>query len=84
MYIGGGGLAPNSTHDADQANAWFGESVASAGDVNGDGYSDVIIGLIHDGLIAEGGICVPWRAAGLHYPTVRCDQLAYFGKQPAM
>lgn len=37
--------SPNSTpDDANQANALFGESVASAGDVNGDGYSDVVIG----------------------------------------
>ena len=29
-----------------QANAWFGCSVASAGDVNGDGYGDVIVGAL--------------------------------------
>jgi Secretion system C-terminal sorting domain/FG-GAP repeat/FG-GAP-like repeat len=34
----------NTPDDADQAGAQFGECVASAGDLNGDGYSDVIIG----------------------------------------
>ena len=42
--IGGPGPTANWSAESNQANALFGGSVASAGDVNGDGYADVIVG----------------------------------------
>ena len=36
--------SPNWTAESNQAYAAFGWSVSTAGDVNGDGYSDVIVG----------------------------------------
>jgi len=45
-YGSGSGLAalPAWTKESDQVSAAYGSAVASAGDVNGDGYSDVIVG----------------------------------------
>src|SRR5512136_164733 len=37
-------LSPSWTAGGDQSYAYLGYSVGTAGDVNGDGYSDVIIG----------------------------------------
>jgi len=47
VYLGsaaGLAIAPGWTAESDQAGAAFGQAVAGAGDVNGDGYSDVIVG----------------------------------------
>src|SRR5438093_5170497 len=41
------GTTPNWTAESKQASSFFGYSVATAGDVNGDGYSDVIVGAVY-------------------------------------
>jgi hypothetical protein len=58
---------PNWTAESNQANAFFGVSVASAGDVNGDGYSDVIVGAFgfSNGQTFEGAAFVYYGNGGI-------------------
>ncbi len=52
--------------ESDQGGAWFGCSVSTAGDVNGDGYSDVIVGAYQydNGQTDEGRAFVYHGSAG--------------------
>jgi hypothetical protein len=62
------GLAPAWTAEPDQTSASFGSATATAGDVNGDGYSDVIIGAFrYDLAEIDGGAAFVYHgsAAGL-------------------
>ncbi len=59
---------PSWTAESNQAGAWFGSSVGTAGDVNGDGYADVIVAadLFANGEVSEGRAFVyHGSAAGL-------------------
>ena len=70
VYDGSGtGLSTTAawTAESNQANANFGGSVATAGDINGDGYSDVIVGAASYGPTDEEGRAFAYlgSAAGL-------------------
>jgi hypothetical protein len=79
-------LTPSWTAESNQASAYFGFSVGTAGDVNGDGYADVIVGApYHDnGQSNEGRAYVyPGSISGLAAAsswTAESDQAsAYLG-----
>jgi hypothetical protein len=73
VYLGdamGLGAGPRWTAESSQALALFGSSVAGAGDVNGDGFSDIAVGAPGgpgggQGVIFLGGDGRPGRALGL-------------------
>lgn len=51
---------PVATMESNQADGWFGTAVASAGDVNGDGFSDAVVGALaySNGQPSEGALFV--------------------------
>jgi hypothetical protein len=57
---------PDWTAEGDQFSAWFGWSVGTAGDVNGDGYADIIVGAnqVDDGQTGEGRAFVYYGNGG--------------------
>jgi hypothetical protein len=59
--------------DSDQQDAQFGYSVSTAGDVNGDGYSDVIVGApaYNNGPAYEGRVFVYYGSSGGLSATAR-------------
>jgi hypothetical protein len=72
------------TADSDQATASFGTSVASAGDVNGDGYGDVIVGapFFDNGQTDEGRAFVYFgSASGLSTAATWTDESEQAGAQ---
>ncbi len=74
VYMGGTAAfspTPDALLEGDQASASFGNSVAGAGDVNGDGFADVIVGAqqYDNGQIDEGAAFIYYGGGGAFDPT---------------
>jgi len=86
VYYGSGtGPSPNPdwTAESDQANAYFGVSVGTAGDVNGDGFDDVIVGAYYyDNSHTDEGAAFVYYGSGTG-PSPNPDWTAYGNKPGA-
>jgi len=74
VYFGGaGGFNPSADArlESNQVDAWLGFSVAGAGDVNGDGFADVIVGAYRydNGQTDEGAAFIYFGGAGVFNPA---------------
>jgi len=68
LYYGsanGLSLSPNWSYQSDQEGAGLGTVVASAGDLNNDGYADIVLGApqYEDGQVDEGAVMVFYGSA---------------------
>ncbi len=87
MYLGsptGVATSASWTHLSDQASANFGEAAATAGDVNGDGFADVLVGapFFDNGQSNEGRAFLYMVNEGLGSWTLAAQQFQYDDSAP--
>jgi len=55
---------PDWMAEGDQDSAWFGRTIAGAGDVNNDGYGDLIVGsMLYDGDLEDEGMALVYHGS---------------------
>ena len=76
---------PSWSYESNSAGANLGISVASAGDLNGDGYGDIIVGAheISANLFSHNGAAFVWYGSSAGLPNAAPAWAAYGGKNDA-